>query len=274
MNQHFTYSSSPSSSLLAESFTFSAKERDSETGLSYFGSRYYSSDLSIWLSVDPMSDKYASLSPYVYCADNPVMLVDPNGDSLTNHYKAEYDFWSKQYTETKNKFEAYRGDKNADGYQEAFDNYIFAKSKFNDASYNYSKVEAAISNLKKYNYALYETMNNMVVDGNVINIEIFVGSGMDNEGWHSVPMVSECPNQFNILLNPNAKMEKSYTDLGQVLSHELGHLLYIIPHWTDYQKFLSSVDKCNRNGHAPGDESGKEAHKQTQIYIFNKQNLR
>ena len=34
-------------------YTFSAKEKDSETGLSYFGSRYYSSDLSIWLSVDP-----------------------------------------------------------------------------------------------------------------------------------------------------------------------------------------------------------------------------
>ena len=63
------------------SFTFSAKEKDSETGLSYFGSRYYSSDLSIWLSVDPMSDKYASLSPYVYCANNPVRLVDPNGEA-------------------------------------------------------------------------------------------------------------------------------------------------------------------------------------------------
>ena len=63
-------------------FTFSAKERDSETGLSYFGSRYYSSDLSIWLSVDPMSDKYPSLSPYTYCADNPVKLVDPNGKEV------------------------------------------------------------------------------------------------------------------------------------------------------------------------------------------------
>ena len=63
-------------------FTFSAKERDSETGLSYFGSRYYNSDLSVWLSVDPMSDKYANLSPYVYCADNPVKLVDPNGEEV------------------------------------------------------------------------------------------------------------------------------------------------------------------------------------------------
>jgi RHS repeat-associated protein len=69
------------------SFTFSAKEKDAETGFSYFGSRYYSSDLSIWLSVDPMSDKYPSLSPYVYCADNPIKLVDPNGEEI---YVGEY----------------------------------------------------------------------------------------------------------------------------------------------------------------------------------------
>ena len=53
-----------------------------ETGLSYFGARYYSSDLSIWLSVDPMADKYPSMSPYVYCANNPVKLVDPNGEEV------------------------------------------------------------------------------------------------------------------------------------------------------------------------------------------------
>ena len=63
-------------------YTFSAKEKDSETGLSYFGSRYYSSDLSVWLSVDPMAAKYPSLSPYVYCANNPVKVVDPNGEEI------------------------------------------------------------------------------------------------------------------------------------------------------------------------------------------------
>ena len=61
-------------------YTFSAKEKDSETGLSYFGSRYYSSDLSVWLSVDPMASKYPSLSPYVYCDNNPVRVVDPDGE--------------------------------------------------------------------------------------------------------------------------------------------------------------------------------------------------
>ena len=80
-------------SILHSSHTFSAKEHDAETGLSYFGARYYSSDLSIWLSVDPMSAKYPSLSPYVYCADNPIKLVDPNGEETLEtdyrNYKGE-----------------------------------------------------------------------------------------------------------------------------------------------------------------------------------------
>lgn len=79
-------------SSLAEIHSFSAKERDAETGLSYFGARYYSSDLSIWLSVDPMASKYPSLSSYVYCADNPVKLVDPNGEKIfaVNEITKEY----------------------------------------------------------------------------------------------------------------------------------------------------------------------------------------
>ena len=54
------------------------KEKDPETGYHYFGARYYNSDLSLWLSVDPMSDKYPNLSPYNYCAWNPMKLADPD----------------------------------------------------------------------------------------------------------------------------------------------------------------------------------------------------
>ena len=59
--------------------SFSGKEKDSETRYHYFGARYYNSDLSLWLSVDPMSNKYPSLSPYNYCAWHPLKLVDPDG---------------------------------------------------------------------------------------------------------------------------------------------------------------------------------------------------
>jgi len=60
-------------------YKFNAKEKDEETSLYYYGARYYSPELSIWLSVDPMADKYPSMSPFMYCAGNPVRLVDPNG---------------------------------------------------------------------------------------------------------------------------------------------------------------------------------------------------
>lgn len=60
-------------------YKFNGKEKDQETGYNNYGARYYYDWASIWLSVDPMSDKYPHLSSYAYCANNPVMLIDPDG---------------------------------------------------------------------------------------------------------------------------------------------------------------------------------------------------
>ena len=73
----------------SQPFTFTGKERDAETGFSYFGARYYDSDLSgLFLSVDPMADKYPSISPYAYCMWNPLKLTDPNGMDVGNPPKS------------------------------------------------------------------------------------------------------------------------------------------------------------------------------------------
>ena len=56
------------------------EQRDEETGYGYFGARYMDHELmTMWLSVDPMADKYPSISPYAYCAWNP---VDPDGKEV------------------------------------------------------------------------------------------------------------------------------------------------------------------------------------------------
>ena len=66
---------------------FTGKERDVETGYGYFGARYMDHELmTMWLSVDPMADKYPSISPYAYCAWNPIKLVDPNGMVVDSNY--------------------------------------------------------------------------------------------------------------------------------------------------------------------------------------------
>jgi len=77
--EHFV---SQTSSGWESRYTFSGKEKDVETGYSYFGARYYDSDLSIWLSVDPLADKYPSMSAYMYTAGNPVNIIDPDGNYL------------------------------------------------------------------------------------------------------------------------------------------------------------------------------------------------
>ena len=67
-----------------ERYKFTGKERDSETGYDYYGARYYMSNLPIWLSVDPLADKYPNISPYAYCNWNPVKFVDPDGREIIN----------------------------------------------------------------------------------------------------------------------------------------------------------------------------------------------
>ncbi len=62
-------------------YKFNGKEKDLESGYNYYGARYYYDWLSIWLSVDPLSDKYPHVTSYNYCANNPVMLVDPDGEA-------------------------------------------------------------------------------------------------------------------------------------------------------------------------------------------------
>ncbi len=79
-------------------YLFNAMEYDKETGMYYYGARYYEPRISLWMSVDPISIydprnsenyldgehndgvyNYRNLNPYIYCYQSPISLVDPNG---------------------------------------------------------------------------------------------------------------------------------------------------------------------------------------------------
>ena len=47
-----------------------------------YGARYYDPRISIWYGTDKLLDKYPSLSPYAYCANNPIIYVDPDGKEI------------------------------------------------------------------------------------------------------------------------------------------------------------------------------------------------
>ncbi len=60
-------------------YKFTAKELDNETQYTYFGARYLDSEISIWLSVDPLAQERPWLSPYNYCQLNPIGRIDKDG---------------------------------------------------------------------------------------------------------------------------------------------------------------------------------------------------
>ena len=60
-------------------YKFTGKEEDPETGLIYFGARYYDAAVGIWHGVDPMAEKYTGISSFTYVFNNPIKFIDPTG---------------------------------------------------------------------------------------------------------------------------------------------------------------------------------------------------
>ena len=62
-------------------YKYNGKELDLMHGLNTYdyGARQYDPILAKWDRVDPLAEKYYPLSPYVYCKDNPINSIDPDG---------------------------------------------------------------------------------------------------------------------------------------------------------------------------------------------------
>ena len=70
-------------------YLFSGKELQDASiggtilGLYDFGARQYDPVIGRWMTQDRFASKYAQISPYTYCANNPILFTDPTGDTLT-----------------------------------------------------------------------------------------------------------------------------------------------------------------------------------------------
>jgi RHS repeat-associated protein len=65
-------------------YKYNGKELDRTHNLDFYNyeARSFDPTLMRFTSVDPMAEKYYNVSPYAYCANNPVNVIDPNGKEL------------------------------------------------------------------------------------------------------------------------------------------------------------------------------------------------
>ena len=79
---------------------FAAKERDAESGMDYFGARYYASRSGRFTTVDPLLDQQKALvdpqqwNRYAYVRNNPLRYTDPDGRAIETLWDLANIAWS------------------------------------------------------------------------------------------------------------------------------------------------------------------------------------
>ena len=121
----------------------------SQTGLYYYGARYYDPKISLWLSVDPLAEKYPNMSPYVYTYANPLKFVDPTGME-----GEDWDDWYEKLDENGNptgEIVWFDGDDEIEGYKHlGYDVTIQKQDK--DGWLEMYKYDGDRKGLYKYNF--------------------------------------------------------------------------------------------------------------------------
>ena len=83
-NHYYPFGGVFASTSSVQPYKYNGKELDTKKGLNWYdyGARHYDAALGRFATVDPMTEKYYSMSPYVYCANNPMKFVDSDGKQL------------------------------------------------------------------------------------------------------------------------------------------------------------------------------------------------
>ncbi|MCB0482670.1 MAG: DUF3380 domain-containing protein, partial [Flavobacteriales bacterium] len=77
--EYYPFGDSSLRTFTKKRYQYVGKEKDSESGLYYYGARYYAAWTCRFISVDPLASKFADLSPYNYAGNKPINKVDIDG---------------------------------------------------------------------------------------------------------------------------------------------------------------------------------------------------
>ncbi|MBQ1913093.1 MAG: RHS repeat-associated core domain-containing protein [Bacteroidales bacterium] len=178
-----------------------------------FGARHYSPSLSRWLVPDPLSEKYYDVSPYAYCANDPVNLVDPDGMDIFIWYGQENDQKCFRFT-----------GKETDIPDDDYVRDVIAAYQYNKANWE----RAGFSN---------ECPSSLIVEDSGIRLNVMKNSSISSRYYRDNGGIQK------MIWNP---YEGTLTDNGVVLSaatifsHEADHA------FSDYKDALAHSSRQNQ----------------------------
>ena len=186
----------------------SGKELDRMHGLDTYdyGARQYDPILGRWDRMDPLCEKYYNVSPYAYCHNNPVMLVDPNGNTPVGaivegvgafFITAGIDFFTKWIFEGQNINTAYS---NINWRAAAFDGLSTAALSFFVDGTGSTKTFNKIASSKPGRFALgiAQTMTTNIIS------EIESGKSLRNINWQEELFYATISNCINLGMDNKA----------------------------------------------------------------------
>ena len=209
-------------------YKYNGKEFDELHGLNTYdyGARQYAPLLPLWDRVDPLAEKYYGVSPYAYCANNPVIFVDPDG--------RKFDF-SKM---TKGEYQSYLGQINP----------------LRKASPLFNTMYSSLENSEETYFISFDRIPSVVkqagdIDGHFVMGDNGGGSVVfDKEKMGNIPNVVLAEELFHAYQHDN---RKGY-DKGEFnREFEAKVIAYVIG-----QDMAGSVDFGNTNGFADRVQKG------------------
>lgn len=209
-------------------YRFTGKEVDEETGLYYFGARYYDPRISLWYGVDPMAEKYPGNSPFCYTLNNPIILIDPTGGfalpvhkSITRTIAAAFNISKSDLnsivranarTDTKNFNKDMHFD-NRKGYSELNTSYNAISANINAGSSNKDVGQALHTTQDFYSHSNYTEMY----------LEYYTSTGGDASklGVGDIPLFEDASSDFKSFLENKGDAFRT----GEFKDSQLSHVM-------------------------------------------------
>ena len=195
-------------------YRFNGKESQEVAGLPYldYGARYYHPLSSRWTTMDPLAEKYYSVSPYAFCSGNPVNFVDWDGEDFTRKIRRNTIYISATYYTN---FSSKKSANQAVSFwnSRTGDTYTDESGKTYQIKYELIVVDKGINMEQKGDAKKYSNQNTYEVNDKLVKSPN--AAGQTEDGKHMSVRTSYAIDK------PGTK-EKSTTG-----AHEIGHTLGI-----------------------------------------------